>query len=837
MLSKRVFAGIFLGVLLGLIAVPSPAQDSIALNEKEYFAGPGFSFLVFHNNYQVGYQGGLQMILNEERVLDSGDLLLVPKQGQQEPELRVLRREVDRAQQSATVFGEIEGWSSGYRLITRTDGRSIFITLKLDKPLDWSRVEQAGFRMAIYPGTYFSASYRGDTESGVFPQQYTGKRILCGPTTMLRVAPEDPLHSFTAARQDGTVMLVDTRQGGPESWFLLVAPLEAGSGATEVNVTITPRLDPNWRRPPVIGVSQVGYLPGQTKRAIVELDLRDSGGDAVKLFRVELQAEQKLVKAGVPKPWGNFLRFAYATFDFSDVQEPGVYVLEYRGQKAGPFRIAEHVYDEAWQPTLEYFLPVQMCHVAVIEGLRTWHGACHLDDALQAPAHKTWVDGYAQGDLPTKYGDNQHVPGLDWGGWHDAGDFDLPAGSIANTTLALALAQEEFRPSIDLTSIHRPERAVLLHEADGKQDLLQQIEFGAESLLASYRIAGYIFPGIIESSERQYNYLGDPVNITDNRVYDPRLKPLQVSGERSGKLDDRWVFTNRNTGLQYEVAQSLAAASRVLRGYNDALADESLKAAEGVWQYEQTHSPDFSPNSYVPRDDGGFHSQELAATAELLITTGQTKYRDHLMALLPAFCNISGEQFGTGPGWVLVRALPKMDNAEFRSMVVELARKWKTAADERAASNPWGVHYDPHVSNPEYKLETRSHIHSGFVWGEGWRLQEDALRQYYLHKGLPELFGIEALLATVDLVLGAHPANHRSYVSGVGADSPLIAYGFNRADWSHIPGGVISGASLVKPDYMELKKFPFLWYQTEYVIGGAATYIFDLLAAQKLVGR
>jgi hypothetical protein len=74
-------------------------------------------------------------------------------------------------------------------------------------------------------------------------------------------------------------------------------------------------------------------------------------------------------------------------------------------------------------------------------------------------------------------------------------------------------------------------------------------------------------------------------------------------------------------------------------------------------------------------------------------------------------------------------------------------------------------------------------------------------------------------------------------VSGVGARSPLIAYGFNRADWSHIPGGIISGASLVKPDLMELKEFPFLWYQTEYVISGAATYIFDLLAAGKLLGE
>jgi hypothetical protein len=111
------------------------------------------------------------------------------------------------------------------------------------------------------------------------------------------------------------------------------------------------------------------------------------------------------------------------------------------------------------------------------------------------------------------------------------------------------------------------------------------------------------------------------------------------------------------------------------------------------------------------------------------------------------------------------------------------------------------------------------------------------MAQYYFHKHLPDLFGKEALLAVVNFVLGCHPANNQSYVSGVGARSPLIAYGFNRADWSHIPGGVISGASLVKPDLMELKEFPFLWYQTEYVISGAATYIFDLLAAEKLLGE
>ena len=161
--------------ILALVALPCVAEDGIALNEQEYFAGPGFSFLVFHNNYQVGFQGGLQMILHDERVLDSGDLLLVPKQGQERPALRVLRREVDRAQGTATVFGEVEGWKLGYQLVSKTDGRSIFITLRLDRPIDWRLVEQAGFKICLYPGTYFSRVLPGRGGERCLPSAVHGQ--------------------------------------------------------------------------------------------------------------------------------------------------------------------------------------------------------------------------------------------------------------------------------------------------------------------------------------------------------------------------------------------------------------------------------------------------------------------------------------------------------------------------------------------------------------------------------------------------------------------------------------------------------------------------------------
>lgn len=801
-------------------AAQQSAAARIVLNQQEYFEAPGFSFLLFHNDYQVGYQGGLQMIENGERVLDSGDLLLVPKNGQPSPAQNVVSRVVDRANRSGTVFGEL-GNLGGYRLICRATDARILITLALDRPIDWSRFQQAGLRLALYPGAYTGHSYQADNTSGVFPPQYTGETFLVPSTTRLRIAQDDPLHTLLVTRPDGPLSLVDPRHSTPQSWFLVFAPLTPGSSEKNLTVEITPAIHPEWRRPPVIAISEAGYHPAQVKRAIIELDPRDASGATVSLYKLEVDRDRKLVKSSGALVWGSFLRYKYETFDFTEIRDPGIYVIESRGVSAGPFAISTDVYREAWKPTLEYFLPIQMCHVAVREGVRTWHSACHLDDARQAPAGKQHIDGYQeQANRETRFADDEHIPGLDWGGWHDAGDFDLPGGSIANTVLYLALAQEEFHPALDETSINRSKREVLLHVPDGQPDLIEQIAYGVEGLLAGYRACGHIFPGIIERSQVQYAHLGDPAGITDDKIDE----------------DDRWAFTNRNTGLQYESVQALAAAYRALRVPNPALAFEALKAAQTIYDYEQQHPPVYAPSAYCPRDSG-FRSQELSATAELLLTTADARYRDRLIALLPDLRKASLEQFAAGPGWTLIRALPLVPNRDYRAALLDYAQKWKALGADWRSSNPYDVALPPEISHPNYRLVEHAPNSPAFIWGPGWNLQADAVHQYYLHKNLPELFGAQPLFAVISFVLGCHPASNESYVSGVGANSAMVAYGFNRADWSHIPGGIISGASLIKPDMMELKVFPFLWYQTEYVIGGAASYIFDVLAADKLLNE
>jgi hypothetical protein len=94
------------------------------------------------------------------------------------------------------------------------------------------------------------------------------------------------------------------------------------------------------------------------------------------------------------------------------------------------------------------------------------------------------------------------------------------------------------------------------------------------------------------------------------------------------------------------------------------------------------------------------------------------------------------------------------------------------------------------------------------------------------------------VLSALNYVLGCHPGDNLSLVSAVGARSVTVAFGINRSSWHYTPGGVVSGPNLIRPDFPELKEeIPFLWQQSEYVISGAAAYIFCVLAAERLLGE
>jgi hypothetical protein len=490
-----------------------------------------------------------------------------------------------------------------------------------------------------------------------------------------------------------------------------------------------------------------------------------------------------------------------------------MYRVSYGGITSEPFKISKDAYRQSvWQPTLEIYFPVQMCHMRIRDRGRVWHGACHLDDAVQAPLSTMHVDGYqTYASTETKYKPFNPVPQLNRGGWHDAGDNDLAAGSQAQTTLYLALAGEAFGIDVDQTTVDQDALFVNLRRPDGIPDLQQQIEHGVINLLSGYRIAGHSFAGIIETREGR-GFLGDVASESDQLLYDQSLKPDEVRNGRSGKPDDRWVVTNKDTSLEYEVITALVAASRLLRGYNDALADECLITAAKAWEYEQGHEPVNQPNAYVP---GHYERQEVLATCELLLTTGDKRYKERLVKLLPAV-----KEGTASVGWAVARVFNMVDDEVFKTGVKEALQNYKSVLDKSLSENPFGVPWNPQI------------------WGVGWDIQEYAVTQYYLNQAFPEMFDRENVLKVVNFVLGCHPGSSTSFISAVGSHSIIPAYGFNMHWWSYIPGGNVSGTALIQPDFPEMKEpFPYIWQQTEYVMPGASTYIFCILAADKMLNE
>src|SRR5688572_24080564 len=76
---------------------------SFTLNEQEYFERPGISVMLGQDYYPEGHQGGLSIIMHDERIASNGDLRLEPAPGQWSPIPKPGKREVDRAQQQIRV--------------------------------------------------------------------------------------------------------------------------------------------------------------------------------------------------------------------------------------------------------------------------------------------------------------------------------------------------------------------------------------------------------------------------------------------------------------------------------------------------------------------------------------------------------------------------------------------------------------------------------------------------------------------------------------------------------------------------------------------------------------
>lgn len=827
----------------------SQAQD-LRLNDSDYFERQGVNVLVFSNSFNGGFNdeknSGIEIIQHGVRNVQGGAVRLnnTPEQWDLVPKMTF--RKVNRDQGSIEVGLRYEDYDFDSRLVVTAKGKAVEIAVWLDKPVPEKLVGHAGFNLEFLPSKYWLKTFMMDGRSNRFPR-YASSQTVTRPNSekpkqfkgfktyddrgtdryvdplpletghSITMAMDDPEHLISVRCDDAELKLYDGRMLAQNGWFVLRSLLPAGKTGKVVTWTVEPHAIEGWLRKPNIGFSQVGYIPEQPKVSVIELDKQDTPKATAALMRVGEDGTVSKAYEGKIDSWGTYYKYNYVKFDFSDVKTPGIYYIQYDTVKTNNFLIDEHVYDKITDATTDVWVPIHMNHMFVNEGYRVWHGEPFKEGYLQAPPSDHFDMHYQGPTTDTKYKPLELIPGLNVGGFFDAGDFDIETGANINVVENLVRAWRLFKPQRDETFVSEEQRYVDLHRPDGTPDILQYIQHGVLNLVAQAEQIGHMASTLSNSVLDNYHHLGDAASITDGLHYDPSLKPYEVSadGKSSGTPDDMWAFTTRNPWLDMRAATMFAAAANALKGYNDSLAARALTQSKRLMAEAEELQRQQAAKESRPRARrrmGGVASTNL----QLYIATQEQDY-------LKVFKKEIWEDLNRNVASNLQTALdavPYMDEA-YKKKLRPYVEKYDEYIKDFDKDNPYGVP-----------------IGTGNWAGIG-PLLNFGITVCFAHIYYPDIVEKAEAYRAANWLFGCHPYHNYSLVAAVGAARPKrVFYGNNRADFSFIPGNVAPGLLFRKPDHFEnYDDWPFLWGQNEGTIAGNTQYIIFSTALRDIVGE
>lgn len=819
-----------------MMASFSQAQD-LKLNDSCYFERQGVNVLVFSNSFNGGFNdeknSGIEIIQHGIRAIQGGAVRLnnTPEQWDLVPKMTY--RKVNREQESIEVGLRYDDYDFDSRIVVTAKGKAVEIAVWLDKPVPEKLAGNAGLNLEFLPSRYWLKTFTMDGRLNRFPRYATSQTVARpnsekprqfkgfktyddrGTGRFVDPLPLETGHSITMAMDDlermisihsddAELKLYDGRMLAQNGWFVLRSVLPEGKTGKVVSWTVEPYAVEGWIRKPNIGFCQVGYTPDQPKVSVIELDKNDSPQATASVMRINNDGTVSKAYEGKIDTWGSYYKYNYVKFDFSEVNTPGIYYIQYDTVKTNNFLIDPHVYDKITDATTDVWVPIHMNHMFVNEGYRVWHGEPFKEGYLQAPPSDHFDLHYQGATTDTKYKPLELIPGLNVGGFFDAGDFDIETGANINVVENLIRAWELFKPSRDETFVSEKQRYVDLHRPDGTPDILQYIEHGVLNLVAQAEQIGHMASTLSNSVLDNYHHLGDAASITDGLHYDPSLKPYEVSedGKRSGTPDDMWAFTTRNPWLDMRAATMFAAAAHALKGYNDSLAERALKQSKRLMQESEellSRQTKSKENDFRRRMGG------IAATNLQLYAATQEK------GYLDVFKKEIWNELDRNLEFNLQTALdaiPYMEE-DYRNKLRPYVEKYAQYIQNFDRQNPYGVPIG--VGN----------------WAGIGQLLSFGTTVCFAHLYYPDIVAKDEVYRAANWLFGCHPYHNYSFVAAVGAARPKkVFYGNNRADFSFIPGNVAPGVLFRKPDHFEnFDDWPFLWGQNEGTIAGNTQYI------------
>jgi hypothetical protein len=319
-----------------------------------------------------------------------------------------------------------------------------------------------------------------------------------------------------------------------------------------------------------IRANQVGFLPEDIKSAVVfsEYPLYS------KEFKIlNVQNGKTIFESEVSDSGYNYSKFSHCyTVDFSELNKPGMYLLEIDGQKSYPFKIDKRVFNSV-RDSLMIFFSVQRCGPTN----PYLHGPCHLSDVARLI-----------GDPDTEMADLT-------GGWHDAGDYLKFLSTTAYTTYMLIFSYEFNKQKFGFDN-----------NKDGVPDVLAEARVGIDWLL-------------------RCNYDGNKLvtQVQDLRDHDVGWRMPEEDTLRYDRPG--FVAIGKNQIGMFSAALALASKVWAERFLDYEFAEKCLNAAEKLYQI-RNNVPDIdeSPSGFY--QDNHFYGKLALAAIELFLTTKDEQY-------------------------------------------------------------------------------------------------------------------------------------------------------------------------------------------------------------------
>ena len=481
--------------------------------------------------------------------------------------------------------------------------------------------------------------------------------------------------------------------------------------------TQTPTPEPTPAVAQQIKVNQLGFMPQQSKTAVVP----DNGSTS---FTVVSQDDGSEVLSGTltsAATWdvtGESTRRA----DFSTLTTDGTYVLKVDGLPDSPaFDINSDIYQDLISESIRAYYR-QRASTAIEAQYESVYPR-----VAGHPDTKVLVHSSAATDARPE---NTEISSP--GGWYDAGDYGKYVVNSGITVYTLMLAFEQYPSVFTSRDLNIPE------STNTTPDLLDEIRWNLDWMLTMQDLDGGVY----------------------HKLTSLNFSRTDTSPERHTAA--RYVI-GKSVTASLNLAATLAFASRVYEPYDANQAATYLAAAKNAWTWAVAN-PDATFTENPPGVGTGQYDDrdpidEFAwAAVELFNATGEQQYEDAYSSRIDRI-----NKFET-PGWQGVDALAlisatafaqdSMDDALYlksRQLLLDAASAIKTKTD----NNPYQV--------PIYK--------GLFYWGSNSNALYNGMVLMQAAIETDSKAYVDAAAASLDYVLGRNATDY-SFVTGFGDKTP-----------------------------------------------------------------